>query len=225
MSEEKMTKEELREDLVLTALTRLKGWVEKQATLLTIVLAVAVVAVAGYQISRRIASKGEQQAALVLLDGESQYVNGSPGEALTKFSQAYEQHKGSPSGKIALLRSADMQLELGSYADAQGLYKRYLDTKPKDGLLLASALRGLAGALDSAGQHDEAGRVFLEASEVPESPLRADDLVSAGNAYVDAGKLPEAQSAFQKVIEDYPDSPRVRDAKEGLEIVKARLGS
>jgi predicted negative regulator of RcsB-dependent stress response len=220
-----MTKEELREDPVLTALMRIKGWFETQATPLTIVLVVAVVGVGGYQISKRVAAKGEQQAALILLDGEGQYVNGSPGEALTKFKEAYQQHKGSPSGRIALLRSADMQLELGSYADAQGLYKRYLDTKPKDGLLRASALRGLAGALDSSGQREEAGRMYLQAAEIPESPLRADDLVSAGNAFLDAGKLPEAQSAFQKVIETYPENPRVRDAREGVEMVKARMGS
>lgn len=222
MSEEKMTKEELREDPILTALTRLRSWFEKQATFLTIALAVVVVAVLGYQIARRVESKSEQQAALILLDGESQYMNGSPGDALTKFTQAYEQHKRSPSGKTALLRSADMQLELGSYGEAQRLYKRFIDSNPKDGLLRASALRGLAGALDSAGQSEEAGKTFLQAADVTESPLRADDLVSAGNAFMDAGKLPEALKAFQKVIEAYPDSPRVRDAKEGLEMARAR---
>ncbi len=220
-----MTKEELREDPVITALVRLKRWIEKQATPMTVILVIAVAGFAGYKIFKRVAVRGEQQAALLLLDGEGQYVNGSPGEALTKFTQAYQQHKGSPSGKIALLRSADMQLELGSYADAQNLYKRYLDTKPKDGLLRASALRGLAGALDSSGQREEAGRMFLQAAEVPESPLRADDLVSAGNAFLDAGKFTEAQSAFQKVIENYPDSPRMRDAREGLETVKAHASS
>jgi tetratricopeptide (TPR) repeat protein len=225
LSEEKMTKEELREDPILTALMRFKVWVQGQSMLLTVILAVIVVAVAGLQLARRAQARGEQQAAIVLLDGEAQYQNGNPGEALTKFKQAYDQHKGSRSGKIGLLRAADMQLEMGNYPDAQKLYKEFLGSNPKDGLLKSSGLRGLAGALDSAGQHDEAAGHFLKASEIPESPLRADDLVSAGNAYIDAGKLPEAKAAFRKVIENFPDNARIREAREGLEVVQARMGS
>jgi len=225
LSEEKMTKEELREDPILDGLMRFKAWVQQQSTLLTVILAILVVAGAGFQISRRVAARGEQAAAIVLLDGESQYQNGNPGEALTKFKQAYEQHKGAPSGKVALLRAGDMQLEMGNFSDAQTLYKNFLGTKPKDGLLRASGLRGLAGALDSAGQHEEAARQYLLAAEAPESPLRADDLVSAANAFIDAGKYPDAEAAFRKVIENYPESARVRDAREGLETVKARLGT
>ena len=49
--------------------------------------------------------------------------------------------------------------------------------------------------------------------------------MSAGYAYGDAGKWAEAKSAFQKVIEDFSDSPRARDAREGIEITRAHLGS
>jgi predicted negative regulator of RcsB-dependent stress response len=220
-----MTKEELREDPLLAALARLKVWIEGQGTVLTIVLAALVIAVVGYQIYRKAAARSEQAAAILLIDGESQYMNGSPADALSKFKEAYAQHKSAPSGRVGLLRAADMQLEMGDASDAETLYKQYLGTRPKDGLLRASALRGLAGSLDSAGQHEEAARTYVQASEIPESPLRADDLVSAGNAFLDAGKLQDAQSAFQKVIEGFPESQRVRDAREGLAAIQARSDS
>jgi len=37
-------------------------------------------------------------------------------------------------------------------------------------------------------------------------------------------KVCDAEAAFQKVIETFPESPRVRDAREGIEMAKARAG-
>ena len=129
------------------------------------------------------------------------------------------------SGKIGLLRAADCQTELGNTADAKTLYEKFLASGPKDGLLKASGLRGLAAALDSMGQHEQAAKTYLEAAAIEASPLRADDLISAGYAYGDAGKWVDARAAFQKVVAEFADNPRVRDAREGLEMARAHTGS
>lgn len=225
MAEGKLTKEELREDPLVTALAELKTFIQTQGNVLAIVLAVVIALGAGFLIVRRVAARAEQAAAVLLIEGEGQYMSENPTEALNKFQQAMDRHKNTRSGKIAMLRVADCQLELGNLEEARRLYQRFLDRAPRDGLVRSSALRGLASTLDTMGQKEEAGRTFLKAAEIAASPMRPDDLVSAGNAFLDAGKAGEAEAAFQKVIETFPESPRVRDAREGLEMAKARAGA
>jgi predicted negative regulator of RcsB-dependent stress response len=225
LSEGKMTKEELREDPVLEGLGKMKKFIDEKGFYLLIVVLVGIAAVVGSQVFRRMGARAEQRAAVLVLDGESQYQQGNLPDALTKFKQAYENQKGAMSGKLGLLRAADCQAELGNTTEAKGLYEKFLSSPPKDGLLKASGLRGLAAVLDGTGQHEQAAKTYLDASGIAESPLRADDLVSAGFAFGDAGKWAEAKDAFQKVIEGFPDSPRARDAREGLETARAHVGS
>lgn len=220
-----MTKEELREDPILEGLGKLKKFFDEKGFYLLIVVLVGIAAVVGSQVFRRMGARAEQRAAILVLDGESQYQQGNLPDALTKFKQAYENQKSSMSGKLGLLRAADCQAELGNAADAKGLYEKFLSSPPKDGLLKASGLRGLASVQDGMAQHEQAAKTYMEAAGIAESPLRADDLVSAGYAYGDAGKWADAKAAFQKVIETYPDNPRARDAREGLETARAHLGS
>jgi predicted negative regulator of RcsB-dependent stress response len=225
LTEGKMTKEELREDPVLEGLNKLKKFIDERGFFLLIVVLVAIAGITATQVFRRMGTRAEQRAAVLLLDGEGQYQQGNVSDALAKFKQAYENQKGATNGKIGLLRAADCQAELGSAADAKALYEKFLASPPKDGLLRASGMRGLAGVLDSMGDHERAAKTYLDAAAIEGSPLRPDDLVSAGYAFVDAGKWAEAKSAFQKVIESYNDSPRARDAREGIELTRAHLGS
>jgi predicted negative regulator of RcsB-dependent stress response len=225
LTEGKMTKEELREDPVLEGLNKLKKFIDERGFYLLIVVLVGIAAVAGSQVYRRMGARAEQRAAVLVLDGEAQYQQGNLTDAMAKFKQAYDNQKSAMSGKIGLLRAADCQAELGNAADAKSLYEKFLASPPKDGLLKASGLRGLAAVLDATGQHEQAAKSYLEAAGIEGSPLRPDDLVSAGYAYGDAGKWTEARSTFQKLIDQYSDSPRVRDAREGLEMAKAHLGS
>lgn len=222
---EKMTKEELREDPVLSGLMQAKNFVQQRATWIAIAIGALLVAVIAIQVLRGSQGKAEQQAAVLLIDGESQSMNGNPAEALRKFKEASDRYGRTPSGRIAVVRAADSQMEMGNLEDAKRLYEKFLASGSSDGLLRSSALRGLAGVLDSQGQHEEAAKRFLEAAGIDASPLRPDDLVSAGNAFVDAGKYDRALETFRQVIEKYPEHARVRDAREGIEIAKARSAS
>lgn len=222
---DKLTKEELREDPVLSALLRTGQTIREKSLYLIIGVGVVVAAVAVAYFVRQSKTKGEQQAAILVMNAEQQIQSQNLQEALKAFQQAGEQHGGTPSGEIAILRAADLQMEMGEVEEARKLYAKYVGSDPEDPFLRASGLRGLAGALESLGQKEEAGRRFLEAAAIVESPLRADDCVSAGLAFLDAGKLDEAREAFRKVMVEFPESPRIRDAREGLEAVRARSGS
>ncbi len=225
MTEGKLTKEELRDDPVVDAFVRAVTLVRQRATVIAVILGIIVVGIVAAQLVRQSGSKAEKEASFLLLDGEGQYLSGNTPEALRRFLDGAERFKGAPSGKIAGLRAADCQLELGQSGEARRLYEKFLDSSPKDGLLRASAIRGLAKALEASGQGDEAAKKYAEAAEVADSPLRADDLISAAQIHLQAGRLAEAKTLYQKVLDQFPGSVRARDAKEGLDRVRARAGS
>ncbi len=225
MTDGKLTKEELRDDPVVDAVMRSAAIVRERAVLIAIVLGIAVVGVVAAQLVRQSAAKAEKAAAVILLDGEGQYQSGNTPDALRRFVEASDKFKGAPSGKLAGLRAADCQLELGQTEDAKRLYQKFLDTRPKDGILRASANRGLAKAFEASGQGDEAVKRYLEAADIEASPMRADDLVAAALIQLQAGRLAEAKAIYQKVMDQFPGSPKAREAKEGLDRIGAREGS
>jgi predicted negative regulator of RcsB-dependent stress response len=223
LTEPKLTKEELREDPVLDAVMRAGQFFREKAMVLIIALVVMAAGLVVLRLVRGGRERAERQAAVVLMAGENQYNQGGTAEALNQFRQAADRWGGTPSGRIAMLRAADLQLELGNLDEARRGYERFLDGAA-EGILRASGLRGLASTLDSMGQKEEAARRFTEASEIESNPLRADDLLSAGNALLDAGKGTEARAAYEKLIATFPEHPRVREAREMIEMAKVRPG-
>jgi tetratricopeptide (TPR) repeat protein len=220
-----MSKEELREDKVVAAITDAGEYFKRNAIAIGTVVAVLLAALIVVLVIRQGRERAEQQAAVILLAGEALYNTGGAGEALPRFLEAAERYGGSRSGKIASLRVADCHLEAGKAFEATTWYERYLDTGPKDGLLRASGLRGWGAALDAMGEKEQAAQRFLEAAEIKENPLRGDDLLSAGLAWLDAGNHNQAISAFEKLMQAYPDHPRLREAREGLAFARARAGT
>jgi len=221
---ERLSKEELREDPVLKAAARFAQAVRERAATIAIVVGVLVVALVAVHFMRQSRAKTARQAAVVLLDAESYYQNGMLEMAARQFQETAERHGSTPSGKLARLRNADCLLEMGRPEEAARLYEAFLRTRPSDGLLRASALRGTAASLLALGRVEDAGRKFLESAAVDGSPMRSDDLASAGSAFADAGKYDDAIAAYRLLLEKFPESPRAREAREGLAAAAARKG-
>ena len=81
---------------------------------------------------------------------------------------------------------------------------------------------GLAEAQVRGGQYDQAIKAFQDLSQRKDGPLPVDGiLMQLGRAYLDAGKRTEAQQTFNRLVEEFPDSPYNGDAKRELETLKA----
>lgn len=225
MTEGKMTKEELREDKVVTAITDAGQWVKRNGVFVTVGVLLVLAALIVTQVVRQGRARAERDAAVLLLEGETLYQSAGPADALTRFADAAERYAGSRSGRIALLRAGDCRLEIGDHGQAVESYRRFLETGAATGMLRASALRGQASAHDSMKEHALAAALFLQAADVPRNPLAGDDLISAGNAWLDAGDSGSAEAAFQRFLADHPDHPRAREAEEGIAWARARAGS
>jgi len=80
---------------------------------------------------------------------------------------------------------------------------------------------GLAEAKARAGQYDQAINTFKDLAQRKDGPLPVDGiLMQLGRTYLDAGKRGDAQQAFTRLVEEYPESPFSGDARKELETLK-----
>ncbi len=80
---------------------------------------------------------------------------------------------------------------------------------------------GLAQAQALSGQLDAAITTFKDLSTRKDGPLPVDGiLMQLGRVYLDAGKPTDAQQTFNRIVEEFPDSPFTADARRELDTLK-----
>jgi TolA-binding protein len=140
--------------------------------------------------------------------------------ALTKFKAAADAYPSTDDGLYARYQEAAMWMALGSPAQAAAAYQQVVD-KAGNRILGQMARLGLAEAQTVQGQYDPAINTFKEMAQRKDGPLPIDGiLMRLGRAYLEAGKRSDAQQTFNRLVEEFPDSPFNADAKRELENLK-----
>ncbi|MCC6347468.1 MAG: tetratricopeptide repeat protein [Nitrospirales bacterium] len=195
---------------------------ERQRTLVYALLGfgAVVLLVVGFMIYAKVtASKAAtlQAEGYRIFFGEAPTRFATPAEqyksALEKFQKAYETKK-SP---VTLLYIANSYYELGNYDEAirtlKDLTSRYSDPR-----IVSLASYKLAAAYTKKGDTAAALAVLTPLADSKESPLRDLALLESGRVLEAAGKKEEAKAKYKALIDTFPQSPLVPEAK-------ARMGS
>jgi TolA-binding protein len=140
--------------------------------------------------------------------------------ALTKFKVAADAYPSTDAGIFARYQEAAIALALGDPAHATAAYQQVID-KAGNGFYGQMARLGLAEAQARAGQYDQAINAFKELVQRKDGPLPVDGiLMQLGRTYLEAGKRADAQQTFNRLVEEYPESPFTGDARKELETLK-----
>jgi TolA-binding protein len=140
--------------------------------------------------------------------------------ALTKFKIAADAYPSTDAGIYARYQEGATSLALGSTPGAIAAYEQVIK-EAGDGFYGQMARLGLAEAQARAGQYDTAINTFKELAQRKDGPLPVDGiLMQLGRTYLDAGKRADAQQTFNKLVEEYPESPFTGDARRELETLK-----
>jgi tetratricopeptide (TPR) repeat protein len=140
--------------------------------------------------------------------------------ALAKFKAAADAYPTSDAGLFARYQEASTQVVLGNPAEAAKAYQVVID-RAGNRLIGQTARLGLAAAHASGGQFDQAITTYKELAQRKDGRLPIDGiLMELGRVYRDAGRAGEAQQTFNRLIEEFPDSPFNADAKRELEALK-----
>jgi TolA-binding protein len=140
--------------------------------------------------------------------------------ALEKFKAVADQYPSSDAGRFARYREAATHMTLGNPKDAAAAYQQVIDAA--GGSVYGQMARlGLAEAQARSGQYDTAIETYKGLAEDTEGPLPVDGiLMQLGRTYLEAGKTTEAQQTFNRVVEEFPESPFSGDARRELETLK-----
>jgi predicted negative regulator of RcsB-dependent stress response len=140
--------------------------------------------------------------------------------ALTKFKIVADEYPSSDAGVFARYREATTYMALGVPASAVQSYQAVIDSAG-DSLYGQMARLGLAEAQAQTGQYDQAINTYKDLSQQTDGQVPVDGvLIRLGRTYLDAGKPTEAEQTFNRLVQEFPDSPFSADARRELDQLK-----
>ena len=140
--------------------------------------------------------------------------------ALTKFKLVADQYPSTDAGIFARYREASIRMALGTPDAAAKTYQDVIN-HAGNSLYREMARLGLAETQARTGQFDQAINTYKDLSQNKDALLPLDGiLIQLGRAYRDAGKRAEAQETFNRVVQEFPDSPFTADARKELDQLK-----
>jgi TolA-binding protein len=140
--------------------------------------------------------------------------------ALPLFMAAAEKFPGADAGIAARYHAASILAALGRHAEAEQRYQEVADGAGSR-IYARTAKLGLADAQVAQGKFDSAIAIYTDLSRDTNSGLPVDGvLMQLGRAYVKAGKREDAMRAFNRVVDEFPESIYAADARREMEEAK-----
>ena len=140
--------------------------------------------------------------------------------ALSKFMAAADAYPSTASGITARYHAAGVLATLGQTDEAAQQYREVIEQAGSQ-IYGQMARLGVADLRLGAGDYESAIALLEEATVPPESFVPVDAiLMRLGRAYRLAGKKLEALQAFTRIVDEYPGSLYVVDARRELETLK-----
>ena len=137
--------------------------------------------------------------------------------AVSKFKAAADAYPSSDAGMFARYQEAVGRVQLGDPAAAVPAYQDVIQ-RAGNRIYGQMARLGLAEAQARAGQYEQAINAFKEMAQRKDGPLPIDGiLMQLGRTYRDAGKRADAQQTFNRLVDEYPESPFTQEAKRELD--------
>jgi TolA-binding protein len=140
--------------------------------------------------------------------------------ALPKLLEAADAYPNTDAGIVARYQAAGTLASLGRFAEAQQRYQEVID-KAGTRIYARTARLGLAQVQVAQQKYDDAIKIYQQVSTDTTSQIPVDGvLMELGRAYMKAGRKSEAAHAFTRVVEEFPQSLYVADARREMEEAK-----
>jgi TolA-binding protein len=141
--------------------------------------------------------------------------------AVPLLQKAADAYPNTEAGITARYRLAASLAELGRYAEAEQRFNEVVQKTSQKNIYHDTARLGAGQAQLAEGKADAAITTFRDLSSDTNSQLPVDGvLMQLGRAALAAGKKDDATRAFTRVVDDFPQSMYVPDAKEKLAEMK-----
>lgn len=134
----------------------------------------------------------------------------------TSYGELLDKYGSKQTGKLARLNYGQICLAAGKADAALPHFKAALASFGDDPAWRDLSLSGLAHALAQTGKHAEAAARFEELLASEASVFKAEALFQLGWLYGQTGNAEKGMSAYQRLVDEYPDSSFAQVAREKL---------
>ncbi|GAB2543609.1 tetratricopeptide repeat protein [Rufibacter soli] len=185
--------------------------------LIGLFVAIAAAVVGGFLYYQNQQSKNQEALAAMFqaeyyleADSLNKALNGDGQNA--GFKSVADEYGSTKAGKLANFYAGVISLKEGKYQEALN----YLEEFKSDDLLLQARAYSLQGDANlELGKKEEAAALYKKAAEHKANDFFSPQyLMKAAMAYESANQYADAIEVYEKVINDYPVSPEVNDAKK-----------
>ena len=215
-AKKKYTKKELKQDQFIMATMKAKSFLEENARLLAYIGAgiVAVILLVVFYINSK--KSAEQDAARLLSTAQEQIRNGEKDNGLASFKEIVEQYGSTPAGGHAAFFLGKLYWEDGDSDQAKTYFGSFIDNHAGKNIMTQAAYAGYADCFFKEKNYKEAAQNYEKAANAdPDFPLAANYLLSAAQAYKDAGNFAKAKTLSKKIIDDF-NNPTLKSRAEVL---------
>lgn len=218
----KLTQEELEQDPLLQSYAKVQNFYLQNKN--TIIWAgVAVILLIALSFGYYYYSSQQETRAQELMGmAETYYLNGDYQSALMgseeEFTVGFEQiinnYSGTDAANLARYYAAVCEYKLGNTQQALSYINSY---EFPEGIMGVAPLSFKGVLLTEVGNHEEAAQTYVEAAEMDMNESTTPyNYLEAANAFQDAGNMEQAREYAQRIVDDYPNSSQVADAKRLL---------
>jgi TolA-binding protein len=217
MSPHRITKKEIKEDKFVTYSLKISEWIQKHLNEVLMgaggVILVAVVLIFIFTTQ----AKKQRKAAELLGRASLELQTGNMGQAVGDLQMVLDKYGSTKSAGKAAFFLASAYFYAQEYAQAQTFFERYLDKYEEDPLLSASAQAGIGDCHIQRENFILAGEAYEKAVSInPKSFFAPQYLLKAASAYLEADQKDKAKDILNRLINEYPDSREVHQARMEL---------
>ncbi len=209
----RIRKKDLKEDKLVTFYVSARAWVDDHFQTLLLSLIGVLVVLGGLAAYAYLQSKYERTASVEFSKASRLFQASDYRGAATQFSTIVSKYGRTRSGKLARFYLAQSLFQTGDYQTARKHFKKAASALSGDPQLKAAALGGEAACLEQLGNWRQAAEKYEALANKYKSQPRAPYfLLRAARCRQQLGDTAKAQTLFQRLINDYPDSREKEDA-------------
>ena len=210
----RITKKQMKQDKFVTQTFKVFEYVQEHSrTLFLGAIGIIAVLLIGFVIMNSKKQK-EIKAEAQLGRAQIAYQAGDYTNAIRFFEPVLRLYKGTRSATQATYFLANCHFFLEDYDKALEYYENYATKSHRLPSLAAAAIAGAAACYEQKGEYAEAGRRYEKAaSEYQDLYLSPSYLLSAGRCYKESGDTENARRVCQKIVDLYPESRPLQQAK------------
>jgi len=218
----KLTRHQMKEDKLVTTYFKAIDYVNQHTREIAYAAIgiVVVLALAFFMIRSK--REAEENASVELAKAKMEFSRKAYPAAIDILKKLVENYDGTKSAGLGTIYLAHAYMHQQDYANAQAAFEAYLDGYGDDDLLAGAATTGIAATYDERKEYAKAAELYEKAANNFSDLMYAPTwLMDAARCHANAGNKPSAQQALKKIIDKYPKTAILDDAKGYL----AELGA